>query len=205
MSTLSQFFATGSNGAGTTTRLGALGKAYLPPVNLKLSDNSTGSDNASFWTNLNNVGVAVNSDFTAATYKTLLSVSGAGEVITIVGPTIATSAATLDFEVTIDGGAAQTITLTWPSATSYRAFIGATYNGAVAIIFQGVGSHTLDSTKRWLVPSGDFQLPGLLTSKAMGLPRLRFETSVLIRLRSSVNVTATGSNERQSGVIYQLD
>jgi hypothetical protein len=39
----------------------------------------------------------------------------------------------------------------------------------------------------------------------LGAPRLRFESSALVRVRSSVNVTGTASNERQSGVLNVLD
>jgi hypothetical protein len=105
--------------------------------------------------------------------------------------------------VTIDGGAPQTLTYTWTAASNIRVVIGSFPNGSGAF---GISMSTdaPDSTKRWSTVAAPF-VPSVMGQKTHALPRLRFETSILIRGRSSVGVTTTTLNERQAGATYILD
>jgi hypothetical protein len=191
-----------SVGAGTTTKLATLIKGYVQPSNITAGTASTAS---TFWTNVGINGVAVNTDFSAGVWKNIVSITGSGEMASIIGPTIGTNAATLDVEVTIDNGTPQTITMTWPSATDLRTVVGGFDAGTSMVFYRpGDSSLVLDSTKRW-PQNGNFNIINTPTLKAYGFPRLRFETALLVRLRSSVNVTGPANQERQSGAVYMLD
>src|SRR6185503_12810915 len=67
------------------------------------SSTTDAANTAQFFTNFALNGVADNTNWTATTYKTLLSVTGAGFVNAIIGPTGLAGTPTTTFRITVDG------------------------------------------------------------------------------------------------------
>jgi hypothetical protein len=90
-----------------------------------------GSNAAGFFTQAGLRGLADDTNWTAGTYKTILSISsGMGLVSHLVGPTGLAGTPTTTFEVTVDGGAAIEVAVA-QTTTGHRSVLGAlAINGA---------------------------------------------------------------------------
>lgn len=162
-----------------------------------------------FWTKLGQQGVTENTDWTAGSWKTLLSVSGnAGQVAMLIGPSVAAVTDTTTWEITVDG---VETTLSMPGDASMvsaaRAFLGHGHNGLLYTsndVFSSPGTAFTGNTV-WYDTGGTnmdvFSFPYLL---ALGTPLLVFEHSLLVRCQLSASQTATTNRERRAGVMYRL-
>lgn len=159
-----------------------------------------------FFTDMASRGLQDQTNWTADTYKTLLTVSsGKGLVAAIVGPT-AGGAETTTFEFTVDGVLTEVPIL---CASGERAFMAAlcmasnTFTTASRFAIQG-GS--LNAGKTTLGTPGtlvDTLLAGWPLVTALGTPCLKFNTSLLIRAKHSANITNSTATA-YSGVMYRL-
>lgn len=168
----------------------------------KYSSTTGGASNlVAFFTELATVGFQETTNWTADTYKTLLSVSsGKGLVSALIGPT-AGGAETTTFEITVDGilteiavsvasGERAALTVGFMQddySTGYRQLGGGlnagktTVQSSTTIIYM-IGHHTL---------------------AAHGVSQLLFERSLLIRAKHSANITNSTATA-YSGGIYRL-
>lgn len=161
----------------------------------------TDSAAAGFWTNLGNNGVAVDTNFVAATPKQVLSASGAGEILGIIGP-VSGGTETTTFTFVLDG-----VTYTSPAfsvASGERAGLWFAYGTLAAYTTANAGltGTTLDATKT-IKTDGVF-IPGWDAPIARNTPKLEFSLTAVISITHSANVTGTASQERQSGVGYRM-
>ena len=161
------------------------------------------SATADFWTSVAQRGTALDTDFTANTYKTLLSVSsGKGLVAALVGPT-AGGSETTTFEITVDGFLTE---IAVAVSNTHRAFLGklvqrGIFTGA-SLFSQDVGA--FDAGKTTIQNYAEvFYVPNWRTITNLGTPCLRFDSSLLVRVKHSANITGTASKERQCGIIHR--
>lgn len=147
-----------------------------------------------FFTGLASYGVIDSTNWTANTFKTIYSHTGSGLIFALVGPT-AGGAETTTFEVTIDSGAAQLLTVT--NANAERALL--TAHG----IAEGAGNADFTTAGKWVSPAdagldagtlttlqtGVFVIPSMRFTMALGVPLLRYNTSCLIRMKHSTSIT----------------
>lgn len=176
------------------------------------ANTGTVSTVAGFHTEIGNRGVADNTNWTATTYKTILSISsGAGYVAGMYGPTGLAGTPTTIFEITVDG-VLYTVTLV-ATTTAQRAYIGAhmpdlNSNAGATFTSAGVpsdGADSMDASKTTSRITTSFvQLPTWQIMGLLGTPCLVFRNSLLIRMQTSENNSTTTNNERQSGVIYKV-
>jgi len=187
-----------------------LGPGYAEPDYGLLSMTNSGptqnnSTGATFWSQFGNHGTVLDSNFTADTYKNLLNVpSGKGLVATVVGPT-ADAAETTTFEFTVDGGTAEEIAV--PVISGSRAVFGVTQtNNSTAVSQYAIHDlHQFNAGKSVYTSGAILYIPQwhVMTHVASGVALLCFETSLLVRIKHSDDVTATGSQERQCGIIHR--
>lgn len=186
---------------------------YTPvAASLEVADSAAvqqDSSTTAFFTEMARRGLQDTTNWTADTYKTLLTVSsGKGTVAALVGPT-AGGSSTTTFEFTIDGGQATEIAVTGISSgeravlSAVSPFIGAVFSGANNPQFGG--NEALDSNKQIfgdIVNSASNIAPWMLVS-LMGTPLLRFNQSLLIRAKHSASITNSTATA-YSAVMYRL-
>lgn len=159
-----------------------------------------------FFTEMARRGLQDQTDWTANTYKTLLSVSsGKGLVYWVNGPT-AGGAETTTFEITVDG-------------VLVEIAVGALASGERAVLHCGMGAGGLFTT------ANQFILPDVETLKSdkatfgasptgmavpvwsavalLGVPMLKFKTSLLVRAKHSASITNSTATS-YSAVMYRL-
>lgn len=186
-------------------------KASHYPINLHAYDSGlTSTDSTAGLTGMvSDGGVLIDSNWTANTYKTLLSVTGRGLVSTIIGPTALAGTPTTTFEITVDGFLTE-VPITLPAITR-RAVLGNT------IIDQTAGT-LFNGTKQYLMaaPATDANIavqqlnngsmghaiPSWWFINMFGTSCLVFRKSLLIRAKTTENNSTTTLNERQAWVKY---
>jgi len=159
---------------------------------------------AAFFDNLTSNGLSVDSDYVADTPKTIIDVTGGGEIFAVIGPT-AGGAETTTFEFVLDG---VTYTYAFVCASGDRAGMWAAHSlGAFTTTANVVNSgfSSLDATKVINKTAAfSWQLPGWFTLGMMGTPRLEFKLAARVRITHSANVSGTDARERRSGVGYRM-
>lgn len=159
---------------------------------------------AGFFTEQSVRGISDNTNWTAATYKTLLSIpSGKGLVSNIIGPTGLAGTPTTTFEITVDG--VVTVIAVTATAITQRAILGATGLGAgnlyITTKVPFSGAQALDAGKA--VPLlGTTAMWPWQSIRSFGIPCLIYQNSLLIRAQSSESNSTTTNQERQSAVQY---
>ena len=162
---------------------------------------ASGMNSAQGFTNLAANGVAVDSNFTAGAAKQILSVSGPGEMYGVIGPT-AGGAETTQFTVVVDGLTYTSPAFAVTSGDRAGLWFALTY-GAVYTTASGSSSlMTLDATKT-ISNTTTIALPLGMTPVSSSTPKLQFDTSLVVSVTHSANVTGTANQERQSGVGYR--
>lgn len=135
------------------------------------------------------VGIQDNTDWTAATYKTIYSHTGSGLVYGLIA-CVAGGAETTTFEVTIDG-VLKTITIT--NANGERAVLlasGGVNTADFTTATNGQMSITaLDSSTLSTYQDGAWSIPGPRANQMLGVPALRYDYSCLIRMKHSASIT----------------
>ena len=181
---------------------------YAASVANVLVINASGSGEASsataFFATMALRGLQDQTDWTADTYKTLLSVTGKGLVANIVGPTAGSTSITT-FELTVDGTLTE---IAVDVASGQRAVLTAgmgnysTFTTATAA--QNPGSEALSAGKDQFS-----EAPG--TTNALfswwyytqnGTPLLQFNESLLIRAKHSASITNSTATA-YSAVMYR--
>lgn len=198
----------GSAGGGATTDPTELIGSVDDSADI--SDGTNLATGATFFTNLNANGVAVDSNFTASSQKTILSVSGAsGIMCALVTPTLASSSDTCAVEITVDGNVYTiTFTATGSAQRGVLGGIGSTNMYSFGAANYAMVAGSLDANKKLFTHATstvDWILPSPVTTRLWGLLSLRFESSLVVKMTTSQNITATVNQERQAGVCYILD
>jgi hypothetical protein len=159
---------------------------------------------AGFWTQLALQGVADNTNWTANTYKTILSISsGMGYVSHLFGPAGLAGTPTTTFEITVDGVLTEIPVVAL--STAQRAILGPLLQGTAYTTANHIntGSTAINAGKdTYSVTSTGVQVLGPMALRFMGVPCLKFSQSLLIRMKSSEDNSTTANQERQSGVQY---
>lgn len=176
-----------------------------------VSDGTNNATSSTFFTTLNANGVAVDSNFTASSQKTILSVSGAsGIMCALVTPTLASSSDTCAVEITVDGNT-YTITFT-ATGSAQRGILGGIGTNNLFGLSTATGyamvAGSLDANKKLFTHTTgtvDWFLPSPVLTRLWGLLALRFESSLVVKMTTSQNITATTNQERQAGCAYILD
>jgi hypothetical protein len=202
MSTLSQFFSSG--GGVHTSDPKQLTRVTGNSFNLRIGTSVDISSSSTFYTKAT---TALNTDFVADTYKTLVSVtSGAGFVSGILGPAQSAASETTTFRITVDG-TATTLAVTLPASTGHRACLGRfRYYSASATDPRDLTSD-IGSAGASVVAVGTTPIMALTPaqSQALGVGMLRYARSLTIEVKHSAGVTATASAERQSCAWYTVE
>ena len=187
-----------------------LPKWLVTAANFTLVDNSATavvSSAATFWTDIAIRGVAVDTNWTGATKKQLLSVSGPCVLQGIIGPTSA-AADTDIYEVIVDGVTWTSTAIT--SANGVRTYIGYLSNqnffGTTNTTdYLGVPTASAQSTS-----SGARTVTGTVvycpgpSIEMLGAPLVYATTSLVVSITHSASLTTTTNQERQAGVIYRV-
>jgi hypothetical protein len=165
---------------------------------------ATNSGVAGFFTEMGKRGLADDTNWTADTYKTVLSISsGSGLVAYVIGPTGLSGTPTTTFEITVDGVLSTVAVVA--TTTGQRAVLGPIFPHAsmftTTLLYQ-VGSNSVNAGKDTGVYSTNAATVGWGVLRGMGTPCLSFKTSLLIRIKSSESNSTTTAQERQSAVQY---
>lgn len=183
---------------------------YIADVaNLNVFDNGNviqASSTTAFFTQMASRGLQDTTNWTADTYKTLLTVaSGAGFVGGVVGPT-AGGASTTTFEFTVDGVLDEiAITVASGQRAGLFAKLGgsADFTTAEVFLYAGVGE-ALGADKATFTASSNPVRVLLTWRQLVGFPCLRFTQSLLIRAKHSASITNSTATA-YSAVMYRLD
>lgn len=169
---------------------------------------STAGNAAGFFTgdgySMDRQGAQDDTNWTADTYKTIVNLTAtkSGLLTGFVGPTLPTAADTCTIRVTVDGVAAT--------------LVGTAQENAARIIFGPLPAiETVFTTANRLIasmgaaPSDGITLRGNagtvigpMDALFYGCPVIRFNASLLIEAKISVNLTTTTNVERRCGVYY---
>lgn len=181
------------NSASAGFQAGGQGAAYL--------------GTAATWTGtqygINNWGAGVDSQFTAATYKTIASLTGAGIFFGAIGPAIANSADLTYFRLTKDGGTP--VVISWAAGTVvYRCGLGGIVNTTAASYFStpvplanGASVYNVAATANtMMLPPGGAELFGL---------GVRFATSFLVEIKVDTTQNTTTNEERRAAAFYKME
>lgn len=184
---------------------------YTPvATSLEVADSAAAQQDSStvaFFTEMARRGLQDTTNWTADTYKTLLSVtSGKGLVGCVVGPT-AGGSSTTTFEFTVDGVLTE-IAVTGVASgdrailTCMGPFPGGAFTNNVPQYGNG---EALDSNKQVFgdVYSAISNVPPWWFTSFMGTPMLRFNNSLLIRAKHSASITNSTATA-YSAVMYRL-
>lgn len=183
-------------------------RALYAAAIFKAADNTatlTASTVAGFFTQCALRGVADDTNSTADTYKTLLSVTGRGLVSCLIGPTGLAGTPLTTFEITVDG-VVTTVAIT-ATTTGQRAALGAISNTDTFTTASEYAQSpvSVDATKSVETNASITSLiPGWHGIRALGTPCLQFQVSLLIRMKTSESNSTTTNQERQSAVLYKL-
>lgn len=188
---------------------------YLIPVaiaatSITVADSLTDGGNllvstaASCWSTVLHSGTAVDTAFTADTWKTIVSTSSAGELSYIIGPT-SSGSDTTTFGVTINGGAEVEIPVTVTSGQ--RALLYSAAGGADAFTSAnrwGLEIGRIAADAKTFTGTSATLLPSVIATRHLGAPLLEWSVSFQLRIKHSADITATANQGRQSGCSYRL-
>lgn len=151
-------------------------------------------------------GLADDTNWTADTYKTILSdTGGRGIVSHLIGPTGLAGTPITTFEITVDGMPKVEIAVT-ATTTGQRAILGPLAN---ADILAGTNapfrSPSATAAAKSTMVTGVNGIPSWITIGLLGTPCLVYRSSILIRMKTSENNSTTTNQERQSAVSYRRD
>lgn len=158
---------------------------------------------ANFFTELGKRGTAVDTNWTAASKKTLLTSSAPTLLHSIVGPAQAVGD-TAVYEIVVDG-----VTYTFPTTPAAtagcRTVVGTLdpagkYGTDLQVKPMG---NTADVSGWGKISSSAYLVPSETFSNS-GLPCLYARSSLTVSITVSANITATASQERQAGVSYRV-
>jgi len=166
------------------------------------------SATVAFWTEFAGLGLQDTTNWTADTYKTLLTVSsGKGLVGTLIGPT-AGGSSTTTFEFTLDGGSPLEIAVSG-LASGQRAVLtaaGLIQSGPAATTTPGLPNGAALAANKQIFAEAPNTASLVGTHQFMasfGVPQLRFNQSLLIRAKHSASITNSTATA-YSGVMYRL-
>jgi hypothetical protein len=160
---------------------------------------------AAAFTELARRGIQDQTDWTADTYKTILSVTGAGCVAAIIGPT-AGGSSTTTFEITVDGFLREVAVTGLSSGERGCLLLGygqlATFT--TVNLWATSGAESLDSNKEIFtdINTGTEFIPAWWWMLMMGTPMLQFNQSLLIRAKHSADITNSTATA-YSAVMYR--
>lgn len=175
-------------------------------IGLSSASAHVASTAAGFFTLLADAGVNVDSNFSAGVAKQILSASGKGELFSVLGPTSG-GTETTQFTIVRDG--TTYVSPAFAVASGFRAGLmccSNAYSGTIGGMWGDIAAGGfvpgLDATKT--IVTGRLILPNMGTPQQQGAPRMTFNSSLVVSITHSANVTGTGSQERQSGLAYRM-
>ena len=198
------------NGGGIHFKEPWLLQPYMPPATtleiFGAGDSAELSSTTAFFTELARRGLQDTTNWTAGTYKTILNVSsGKGLVAAYVGCT-AGGAETHTVEFTVDGVLTEIAVATL--ASGERAFLTCGYGDLIE--YTTADAWLFGHDEALEADKATFSTLSQLTSKVLpwrvvnrGIPCLRFNQSLLIRAKHSVDIT-NATATAYSGVMYRL-
>lgn len=167
---------------------------------------SQNSATATCWTVIGSLGVAVNTDFVADTWKTTLSTAAVGgEMAFCIGPT-ATGTEITTFGFAIDGATEVEVPVAVASGQRAVLSVGVGRADAFGSDWAGQAAVALSAGKTIYTDSGgqpNVWLPPPPFLRMAGAAMLGWRTSVTVRMKHSAGVTDTASHGRQSGIGYR--
>lgn len=183
---------------------------FIAPVaNLNVKDNANAaqaSSTTAFFTQMAAAyGAQDTTNWTAATYKTLLSVTGAGFLAAIVGPT-AGGAETTTFEITVDGvldEIAITVAASQRAGLACKLCTATDFTSADVFAAPGVDGTIGSDKATFTLPSNPVQYM-LPWRHAVAVPMVRFNRTLLIRAKHSATITNSTATA-YSAVQYRLE
>lgn len=165
------------------------------------------SSTTAFWTEFAGLGLQDTTNWTADTFKTLVTVSsGKGLVSHLIGPT-AGGSSTTTFEITNDG--VLTTIVVSGLASGQRAVLtaaGLIQSSPVATTTPGLPNGAALASNKQIFAEAPNAASLVATHQFMasfGVPQLRFNTSLLIRAKHSASITNSTATA-YSGVAYRL-
>ena len=164
---------------------------------------SRGTEDADFWTELDKSGVSSTDAWTATVEKTVLSVTGRGDVFFIVAPRAPAAGTNLTIKVTVDG---LTDTLTLNSLVDDDRIVLMSGFPSNSVGAAGQFDHQRDSG------SGDFITA--ISTGASGIPPveillqqgvLHFSESFEVKMTSSAAISVSGQEANAGAYMYYVD
>lgn len=162
---------------------------------------------AQFWVAVGISGAYTNTDFSADTYKTIVSTTGAGYVSAIIGPSMTNNSDTTTFRITVDG-------------TAYTITVDAYNAGDRAALGFVAGGGYYTTADQWNSPydfgadTGDLGILRLGSTSGLsqfwpvphllvnGAGMLAYSRSLVVEIKETTAQTGTANVERRAGVIY---
>lgn len=208
MSTASQFFSSSGNRFTDPNRFPLTtgqGDSATDGLNIGRTHFAGEADFFTYWAYR---GVAVDSNNTANTYKTLLNASGRGICYGAITPAVAVNTDTAYLRFTVDGGSAVVLSFV-PGTVGYRLFAGfagfTTWFTTANNLSASMADSSFDATKTVLQNAGGSNWevidPTLLDMHGIGLA---FTSSLLVETKVTSAQNSTTNQERQSGVLYRM-
>ncbi len=173
------------------------------------------SDTANGVTELGKRGMTDDTNWTANTYKTILSVAAGTSVIVagMFGPTGLVGTPTTTFEITGNDGVAREIAIT-AVGTGARAYLGGLAAGSAgpalnmftttSVAFAGSVGITAAKDVLTLGTTVTCPIPGWQFVKSMGMPCLISRNGLTVRMKSSENNSTTTNQERVAQIQYMV-
>ena len=194
---------------------------YQDRIGVWHNTNHYHANTASFYTSIDYRGSVVQcSNLAANTYAQIMSVTGSGFLGTVIFPRLTNdNAATWTIELTIDGVVTERTTPSVTSLNTRRMVFGNFIIGSVidgALIYQTAG-YRMNSPGYWENYDG---LGGRVVSTASavdcglvpvdqqimrGQPVLKFNTSLSVRVKSSLQCAYSGANTQKAAALYILN
>lgn len=213
MSTLSQLLGGGQFLSDPRQLLAV--SAASGAFSFALSAGSINATQATFFTgNASSVdrgkGADLDSNWTATTYKTILSLTATkgGFFTGFLGPTLATAADTCTVRYTIDGGASVTRTMT-AQGNAHRCYHGLLLEGSTFITeafnrqLSASGAPS-DGTSFYSDDTDSTLIPIMAdTGLSLGSAMVIFQSSLLVEAQISQNLTTTTNQERRCAAFYR--
>ena len=203
MTSISQKFGLGSGGGVHFTNPGEFLPCCATATSLNVADSggsARASDTTAFFTEMARRGVQDQTNWTANTYKTILSVSGGGLMGAYVGCT-AGGAETHTVRITVDGTATE-MTISGLASGERGCLVTALVQFGTLTPYLP-GAEALDATKDIFgaVFLGS-TIPAWSGQSFWATPMLKFERSLLVEAKHSATITNSTATA-YSGVMYR--
>lgn len=163
-----------------------------------------GAGGANFFTELGVRGVAVDSNWTGGSKKTLLASTSPTLLFHVVGPAQAVGDTAI-YEIVVDG-ITYTLPTTPAAVAGCRSFLGPlVYPDTFTTSPNNLATlSTIANSSGWGNFAATSYLPPPYTFATLGMPCLQARSSLTVSITVSAGITATANQERQAGCAYRV-